>query len=538
MFASVTKRYILPFSNQKSNPPEAEAAAVFAVAELDRNKGGGLITRRQEEKLVFLSKSGYPLWLFPNNDIILVFDGFAESNFNVSYVEIPEAKAFMESLDVNSRPREKYATFLSDHVNYFQQSVKERHFFFKGLIVDLNFKNEFNVYRKEPTEGNIQTNTALPSPTLDEPSIASMVSEFDKLQSKIREEAERLQECIRLVKKITSQYITEIDYEAAAAKEETDAKIKAQEELVNPQIAKLTKDYNRKIKELAESFDKELESFEKIIVRTQKSIESSEEEMKFYQCKAKVQASKKHAIYEKRWKQKIKQVEKELRVLKKELENSEDNQKKISKQKAQEISEINFELDAEIKAARQPITELKAAIETKMLSFKLETEKMFRQEKPVIESLNKSINLSDSIKANFEVLGLRGQDLKGPGLFYIPFYVACYEMGLARRYLIVPPSTIAAVDFSVKLKGALGMSKLKDLFISRFKAIADLIESVQELTKQNSMFENQLYDFGQRDNFLKNRTYMESVQKGLVYLRHQGWLSDKEQQALSKRLTE
>jgi hypothetical protein len=538
MFASVTKRYILPFSNQKSNPPEAEAAAVFAVAELDRNKGGGLITKQQEEKLVFLSKSGYPLWLFPNKDVILVFDGFAESNFSMSYVEIPEAKAFMESLDVNSRPREKYATFLSDHVNYFQQSVKERHFFFRGLIVDLNVKNEFNVYRKEPTEGNIQTNTALPSPTLDEPSIASMVSEFDKLQSKIREEAERLQECIRLMKKITSQYITEIDYEATATKEETDAKIKAQEELVNPQIAKLTKDYNRKIKELAESFDKELESFEKIRVRTQKSIESSEEEMRFYQCKAKVQASKKHAIYEKRWKQKIKQVEKELRFLKKERENSEDNQKKISKQKAQEISEINFELDAEIKAARQPIMELKAAIETKMLSFKLETEKMFRQEKPVIESLNKSINLSDSINANFEVLGLRGQDLKGPSLFYIPFYVACYEMGLTRRYLIIPPSTIAAVDFSAKLKGALGMSKLKDLFMSRFKAITDLIESVQELIKQNSMFENQLYDFGQRNNFLKNRTYVESVQKGLVYLRHQGWLSDKEQQALSKRLTE
>ena len=52
------------------------------------------------------------------------------------------------------------------------------------------------------------------------------------------------------------------------------------------------------------------------------------------------------------------------------------------------------------------------------------------------------------------------------------------------------------------------------------------------------MFENQLYDLGQRNNFLKNSSYMESVQKGLVYLKHQGWLSDKEQQALSNRLTE
>ena len=212
-------------------------------------------------------------------------------------------------------------------------------------------------------------------------------------------------------------------------------------------------------------------SLEKLRIKTQKSIENNEEKIRLYQREAKAQATKKHAIYEKRWKQKIKQIEKELKDLKKELKNIEDNLKKISKQKAQEISKINFELDTEIKLARQPIVELEAARDAKMLTFKLETEKMFKQEKPVIESLNKSIKLREAIKANFEELGLRGQDLKGPALFYIPFYVACYEMGSARRYLIVPPSTITAVDFSAKLKGALGMSKLKDLFTPRFKAI-------------------------------------------------------------------
>ncbi len=537
MFASATKRFILPFSSQKGNSPEAEAAAVFAVAELERNKRGGLITRQIEEKLVFLSKSAYPLWLFPRSEAILVFDGFAESSFNVSYTEIPPVKAFIESLEANSRPREKYTTFLSDHGNYFQQSVKERHFLFKGLIVDSYLKNELNIYRKETIDGNVQTNASLISPILEEKTISSMVSDFDKLESQIREEAEMLPECIRLVNKTTSQYITEIGYEASAAKEETDAKIKAQEELVNPQIAKLTKDYNLKIKELAESFDKELVNLEKIRVKNQKSIEINEGEIRLYQRKAKTQASKKHEAYEKKWKQNIKQIEKELKSRKKELKNIEDNLKKINKQKAQEISEINFELDAEIKLARQPIVELEADREAKMVSFKLETEKMFKQEKPIIEGLNKGINLSEAIKTNFEGLGLRGQDLKDPVLFYIPFYVACYEMNSIRRYLIVPPSNTSEVDFSAKLKGALGMSKHKDLFTPRFKAIAALIGSVQGLTKQNSMFENQLYDIGQRNNFLKNNAYKESVQKGLIYLKHQGWLSDKEQQGLSNQIT-
>ena len=536
MFPSTTKRFSLPFSNQKSNSPEAEAAAVFAIAELERHKSGGLLTRQQEEKLVFLTKSGYPLWLFPKNDIIFVFDGFAEFSFNFSYDEIPPVKAFIESLEANSTPREKYTTFLSDHTNYFQQSVKERLFMFRGLIVDLNFKNEFNIYRKEPSEGNMQTNAAFPSPTLEETAIASMVSEFDNLRSKIREEADKLPECIRHINKTTSQYITEIDYEVAATKEEADAKIKAQEELVNPQIAKLTKDYNRKIKELAESFDKERASLEKLIAKTQKTIESNEGEIRFYQRKVKVQALEKHAIYEKRWKQKIKQIKKELKCLKKEHKKFEDNLKKISKQKAQEISETNFKLDTEIKTARQPIVDLEVAREAKIVSLKLETEKILEEGKTVIESLNKSINLSEATKANFSGLGLRDQDIKNPSLFFIPFYVACYEMGLKRRYLFVPPSDITAVDFSAKLKGALGMSKLKDLFKPHYKTIATLIRIAQGLTKQNSLFENQLYESGQRNNFLKNRAFTESAQKGLIILKHQGWLSDKEQQVLSNRL--
>ena len=99
------------------------------------------------------------------------------------------------------------------------------------------------------------------------------------------------------------------------------------------------------------------------------------------------------------------------------------------------------------------------------------------------------------------------------------FIVACYEIGLSRRYLIIPPSTITNFDFSAKLKGALGMSKIKDLLAPRFKAIAALIEKVQVLTKQNTVFENQLYDLSQKNNLLNNSLFLENVKKGLVYLK-------------------
>ncbi len=537
MLTSATKRFSLPFSTQKNSASEVEAAAVFAVAELERNKGGGLIGRQPEEKLVFLSKIGYPLWVFPKNNSIFIFDGLGDSSYGVSYADLPSAKAFMESLEANLRPRENYTAFLLDNGNYFQQPIKEKQFLFRGLIADIDFKNEFNAYRKEATEIASQTNGGLLLPTLDENTVSSMIAEFDKLQTTIREDAETLPECLRLVNRTTSQYITEIDYEAAAVKEETDAKIRAQEELVNPQIAKLNKEYRGKIKDLTESFDKELESLQKLRAKTQKFIEDDEGKIRLYQHEAKAQAIKKHAIYEKRWKEKIKQTQKELNGLKKELKNIEGNFKKLSTQKGQEISKLNFELDTEIKLARQPLLQLQAARDAKMLVFKQETQKLLNKEKPVLEGLDKSIKLREAIKANFASLGISDQGLKSPALFYATFFVACYETGLSRRYFIIPPSTITNFDFSAKLRGALGMSKIKDLLSPRFKAVAALIGRVQVLTKQNTVFEGQLYVLSQRNNLLTDSLFLENVKKGLVYLEHEGWLSERERQVLSNRLT-
>jgi hypothetical protein len=537
MLTSATKRFSLPFSTQKTSASEVEAAAVFAFAELERNKGGGLIVRQPQEKLVFLSKAGYPLWLFPKNDTAFVFDGFGDSIYSISYPEVPSAKTFIESLEANSRPRENYTAFLSDHSNYFQQPMKEKRFVFRGFIADLDFKGEFSVYRKEAIEITAQANAALLSPVLEETTISSMIAEFDKLQSVQKEETERLPECKRLVNKTTSQYITELDYETAAAKEEADAKIRAQEELVNPKIAKLNKDYNHKIKDVTESFDKELESLQKLKAKTLKFIESNEGKIKLYQREAKSQSTKKHVIYEKRWKEKIKQTQKELNGLKKELKNVEGNVKRLSKQKMQEMSKLNFGLDAEIKFVRQPLLELEVARNAKIIAFKHETDKLLKQEKPIIEGLNKSIKLREEVKAIFEGLGIRDQVLKGPALFYVPFYVACYEMGLTRRYLIIPPSHISTVDFPAKLKSAFGMSKIKDLLTPSFKKITALIDKVQVLTKQNTVFESQLNDLSRRNNLLNNASFIESVKKGLVYLKGEGWLSDKEQQVLGNRLT-
>lgn len=100
MLSSAVKRFILPFSTEKSREPfssEVEAAAVFTLAEFERNKGGGLIIKQPEENLVTLAKIGFPIWLFPNNDTTFVFDGLDNSSHSISYAEMPSAQGFLEA---------------------------------------------------------------------------------------------------------------------------------------------------------------------------------------------------------------------------------------------------------------------------------------------------------------------------------------------------------------------------------------------------------------------------------------------------------
>jgi hypothetical protein len=333
--------------------------------------------------------------------------------------------------------------------------------------------------------------------------------------------------------KTTGQYITEIDYAAEAVRDEADAKIRAQEEIINPKVAKLNKDYKGKIAELTKSFDEEIQKLGKLKLKTEKSIESGECKIKLYQKQAETQASQGHLVYEKSWKTKSNLAKKEVSELKKEIKRVESNIKNLSKQKIVETSMLQTSLDSEIKFARQPLLTLEAARDAKTLAFKREAQRLINQEKLVADGINESIKLREANNAKFDALGVREPQLKAPAIFYVPFYAVCYRTGAAERCFFLSPSTISSMGFTIKLKGALGMPKIKELFIPRFKSIAALIGKAEFRAKQDASLNYQVIDLGQKNNLLNAAVFRENVAKGLVNLKNEGWLTDREFQVLS-----
>jgi hypothetical protein len=87
---------------------------------------------------------------------------------------------------------------------------------------------------------------------------------------------------------------------------------------------------------------------------------------------------------------------------------------------------------------------------------------------------------------------------------------------------------MGAMAISTKLKGALGGARIKSLFIPRFKQLNALAKNIQEQSKKNSVFEQELKALGKTNNILSMSWICDEIEKGLLSLKQQGWLNDKE----------
>jgi len=50
------------------------------------------------------------------------------------------------------------------------------------------------------------------------------------------------------------------------------------------------------------------------------------------------------------------------------------------------------------------------------------------------------------------------------------------------------------------------------------------------------LLDDEIRDLGEKNNLLNRESVRDNIAKGLVYLKHEGWLSEREYQALSSSL--
>ena len=537
-----TVPFWIPSENRKEfSAFDLELAAVFALSELGRAKGGGFFVKQPEEKTEFVSKIGYPLWLIPVSKSFLVFDGLNNNNYKIPYMVLANVKTFVEDLRRGVKTRETYMAFLRDHLNYFLdiQTLKEMNI--AGLMADHDFLADFESSQQQATRISSKDaidNMGLLSPVNDESAIIPHVQELETLYISLQNDVEDLNKCMKLLNSAARHYVKELCCKERAVREEFDSKLKAEEERVAPIVNDLKDEYNTRITGLTKHFDSQRAAIQKEFVKLEKEGERTEEKIKHYKEEANKQADKNNSAAEKKWKEKINQAKKQLSQIDNQLSEAEDGLKNVEERRGLEIFRLKDELETKTKEATKNLTEFEAALEAKLIIHKQEKEQIENETKQIINNIGKALKLREVDLNQFARLGVRLEHFsKVNTLFYVPFYVTCYQTKQQKRFTIFPPSKATASGLTGKLKRILGRAIIKDLMIPRFKAFSSLSDNIHLLIRQNAVFEAELGESGASANILNSSPALAEVTKGLAQLNNEGWLSNKEFAAINQTLT-
>ena len=258
---SEIQKFILPFSEKVDTSAKfdkdvaTEVAAIFALAEMDREKGGRILSRRLGEKINFIAKIGYPFWLYPLSDKVALFDGLNLSEHVLSYTKIANVKHFLDGLKNSLKNRENFEYFLAEHGQYFAKTDPKANLKLQGLITKIGMLNEFGSYRKEATRATDQfAHIGLLSSPINQSKLLSATQEITRLHATLEKEIKNLNASIEVLGKGSLQFHNELHDEIEAVKQEFDLNIKTEEAAVAPILEGIREEYDQKTASLARSF--------------------------------------------------------------------------------------------------------------------------------------------------------------------------------------------------------------------------------------------------------------------------------------------
>lgn len=530
---------ILPFSILSENRTEPftsdmEIATIYALAELKREKGGGLLSRREGEKIAFITKIGYPLWLIPLLKRPLLFDGLNRFNHKEPYAKIPNVKLFMENLKRTANSYETHLAFLSDHLNFFEIPIEEKEILIKGLISDSDFLAEFDSFYSEAKEIEEEPKEiALIPQIIENADISSQLEELKTIYNSLEENQNRLYRCMKLIKKINGQHLEYLRSIVGETKYKFKEMINKEQEIVKPQVIKLKKDYDNQIVKTTKSFQRQELPLYKEKIKLEKSMKIDQTKMENCKFEALRCAEKNDKTGEQQWKERSKRTKKIISENSKKLREIEKNLEILKERETLSVFKLKTELDTKIRDLQKKLHDLEASCEAKVIGYEQDIEKLKKNSKIIIDQLGKFAKIEEIDITEFDNLGIKDNpEIKKATLFYVTFYLICYQLGSKRRYSIIAPSIVNTICLTTKLKSAFSRSRIKQILSNRFHSIMSLVDELHILIQQNQMFHAEIKELGEEFNTLKNSSTDTHIKKGLKYLKTEGWLSEKEYENL------
>lgn len=534
-------KLVLPFSALASNrvdffSDEAEKAAIFCLAEMERGKGSGIVAKQSPEKIDFIAKIHYPFWLLPFHETSLVFDGLKTISHAISYPAIRDTQAFIDAVARSSNSRQAYSVFLSDSASHFQPANKDETKVFEGLIVDAAFQEDFGAYLSSAKLSTFSSShVAAILPTIDERFILSSYRELEGLYMRFVTEINDLNKSIKLLNAVTGGFVQIIREETEEARSRFEEELEKRKGPVEEQSKALRLKCDTEITVISKSYGKELLQLQKEKIKQEKTRDRLLRRIAHAEVQMKNAARRKDDVGKRKWNEERKKCKKECSNAESEIKKLEKQLKETEDRKSSELFRIKSECDARTQEAAKELVDIESSRDAKVQILNQEKDKIEGLTETIIKQIDVAAKLRETSITAFEKYGIP-RKYDQITLVHLPFYLVRFQSDARKRYVYYPPSNINDVKFSTKLLGVLGMARVKQLFTPRSDTIVTLLNKVPLMLEENAALGRQVCEDAVKSNILGTEETMQSIKAGLVKLKEEGWLSEKEYESFDHEL--
>lgn len=533
--------FLLPFTTLAPNrlkefTKDMEMAAILYLAESSREKGESHILKKPDEKIVFVTKAHYPIWLIPFKGTTLLFDGLGIVSHPLFYNSVPDIQIFDKSIRENRKTPETYTATLAGYSDYFKDFNDREEETIEGLIAFPELLKDFTTYMSQikETKETFAITAALTS-TMNYIEIQAGLERFSNTKERTYKDIEDLQASTRLLNVMTTEKIRAIMQRTKTTQQKTARQIEKIKPIMRKRTAGIQSNCNRKIANASRTFRRRVQYLRENQAKLQTTLRRLRTEAR--RCETQIQSKrrkkKKRAISH--WTLKLRSIKKKLPAVNKEIKRNLKQIQELETIQKRELAQLRTERDERIETVDRPLRDLQAAEEAEIT--------IQRQEIATLENITSQITkqmreMTELKKANLielDKIALPTRS-KSWALAYMPFYIVRYERENQKRYVVYPPSSAANLGALTKMKGTLGGAKMKSLLQPRSEAMTAFLNRLVERIVKDPILEEEVTKAGIQGSILLSKQLRLGVKKGLKELEDENWMSKDELETFGRLL--
>lgn len=537
-----TASVVLPFAVQADThevfTSDMESALIIFLAEAKRRK---LVFLEASEKIAFVSKMHYPLWLVPWKENSLVLDGLTVFSTSTTYQTLPSLDAFLEETEQWANMREQFRLILEKHTKTFDGFAEKIEVKIAGLVSNSEILSAMLGYIEEyiplQREGNMETSAALVPIRLDAKTAIEHASQVKDLYSRIVSDLMGLE----YAKKVLMETVN--FHEQMVAKE-----IKFTQESYDEKISELLPTVEEKVKILEKKQDEEIakinKTFEKILKAKEKEREKREKEQQKLELqkadltrRQNTRRKRRNKIGLVRLEHRLKLCENKIREVKRRIRELGEVIEETRKQKESDVAKMQRSYREMIAKEKAVITSIENQRDEKILSKQREMENIRLAANHIANQIENLIKTKQQAIRELENLALHWQ-LEDATLLCLPFYLIGYkDANKTKLKTLAPIKVSSSKGFMQSFRSLIGVSSLKSGFYTQpqSKALSQMLESnIKKQIKADKQFAEALHSTINSANILVSKKFNENLRKGLEKLKAKGWIGQKEAEALTE----